>query len=49
MADSQIKEKNNIVIYNFPESAYQNADIELFKVLSNTVFEMHVDLSKDFK
>ena len=45
----EIKEKGNIVINNFPEAAYRNADIESFKVLSNTVFEMHVDLSKDFK
>jgi len=38
--------KNNIVVYNFPESADRNADIDSFKTLSDTVFKLDLDVTK---
>ena len=40
------RRKGNIVVYNFPESANWNADIDSFKALSDTVFKLDLDVTK---
>ena len=45
MADRE-RRKQNIVVYNFPESADRKADIVTFQALCTTVFKLDTNICK---
>lgn len=40
------RRRRNVVVYNFPEKSDRNADMEAFKALSNTVFNLDLSVVK---